>query len=81
MKGCDASVLLNSTPGNALAERDASVNLSLRGFEVIDAVKTALELVCPGVFSCADILQEVALAAQRLTVSTVPLVTRGVQAI
>ena len=36
MQGCDASVLLDSMPGNT-AEKDAPPNKSLRGFEVIDS--------------------------------------------
>jgi peroxidase len=55
LQGCDASVLLNSTQNN-MAEKAAIPNLSLRGFEVIDNVKTKIEDICPGVVSCADIL-------------------------
>uniref|UniRef100_J3MP42 Peroxidase n=1 Tax=Oryza brachyantha TaxID=4533 RepID=J3MP42_ORYBR len=49
--GCDASVLL------AGQERDAAPNKdSLRGFEVIDGIKTQIEAVCNRTVSCADIL-------------------------
>ncbi|VVB04297.1 unnamed protein product [Arabis nemorensis] len=55
--GCDASVLISSTPFNK-AERDASINLSLPGdgFDVIVRAKTALELACPNTVSCSDII-------------------------
>lgn len=57
MQGCDASVLIDSP-----SEKDAIPNLSLHGFEVIDAAKTAADKECgAGLVSCADIL---ALAAQ-----------------
>ncbi|KAL9337051.1 hypothetical protein Peur_071539 [Populus x canadensis] len=51
VNGCDASVLLDG------GEKTAPANTnSLRGFEVIDNIKTQLESSCPGVVSCADIL-------------------------
>ncbi|CAF2116622.1 unnamed protein product [Brassica oleracea var. botrytis] len=58
VKGCDGSILITSP--NKDAERDAPPNLSLKGFEVVNAVKSAIESECPGVVSCADVLALVA---------------------
>ncbi|VAI72495.1 unnamed protein product [Triticum turgidum subsp. durum] len=55
VRGCDASVLLESTDGN-VAEKDAKPNKSLRGFGSVERVKAKLEAACPGIVSCADVL-------------------------
>ncbi|KAJ7295602.1 hypothetical protein O6H91_Y177200 [Diphasiastrum complanatum] len=57
IRGCDASVLISSTPDNK-AERDAEENLSLGGdaLDMVFKAKAAVEMQCPGVVSCADIL-------------------------
>ncbi|KAK1615176.1 hypothetical protein QYE76_020693 [Lolium multiflorum] len=60
VRGCDGSILLNST-GAGAAEKEAPPNLTLRGFDLIDRVKALVEEACPGVVSCADVL---ALAAR-----------------
>ncbi|CAN1232363.1 Peroxidase 39 [Linum perenne] len=53
--GCDASVLLNTTSGEQ-PEKQSPPNLTLRGFDFIDRVKSLVEAECPGVVSCADVL-------------------------
>ncbi|KAK2398330.1 peroxidase [Trifolium repens] len=60
IRGCDGSVLLKSK-GKNKAEKDGPANISLHAFYVIENAKKALEAICPGVVSCADIL---ALAAR-----------------
>ncbi|XP_041012365.1 lignin-forming anionic peroxidase-like [Juglans microcarpa x Juglans regia] len=60
VQGCDASILLDDTP-SILGEKTAPNNAgSVRGYEVIDDIKSKVENVCPGVVSCADILAVVA---------------------
>ncbi|KAB2613645.1 peroxidase 3 [Pyrus ussuriensis x Pyrus communis] len=66
VRGCDASVLLNSTSSNQ-AEKDAPPNLTLRGFDFIDRIKSRLEAQCTSVVSCADVI---ALAARDSIVAT-----------
>ncbi|GER35772.1 peroxidase superfamily protein [Striga asiatica] len=67
VSGCDASALVSPTRTGGPTEREADINLSLPGdaFDVVVRAKTELELICPGVVSCADIL---ATAARNLVV-------------
>ncbi|KAL9380165.1 hypothetical protein Peur_028647 [Populus x canadensis] len=57
VNGCDGSVLLDDT-ANFTGEKTALPNLnSLRGFEVVDQIKSAINQACSAnVVSCADIL-------------------------
>ena len=56
--GCDASILITSNSKSA--ERDHDINHSLPGdaFDVIIRAKMKLELACPNIVSCSDILAE-----------------------
>lgn len=56
VEGCDGSVMIASPNGDA--EKDAKDNVSLAGdgFDTVVKAKQAVENVCPGVVSCADIL-------------------------
>ena len=55
-QGCDASILLDDTP-TFTGEKNAGANSnSVRGYEVIDAIKTQVEAACKGIVSCADIV-------------------------
>jgi len=41
-------------------------NNTLRGLDVVNQIKTAVESVCPGIVSCADILALAAEISSRL---------------
>jgi peroxidase len=51
LQGCDGGLLIDG-PGT---EKTAPPNLSVKGYEVIAAIKAELERRCPGVVSCSDI--------------------------
>ena len=51
MQGCDGGLLIDG-PGT---EKTAAPNLSVKGYDLIAAIKAELEKRCPGVVSCSDI--------------------------
>ncbi|XP_074300791.1 peroxidase 57-like [Silene latifolia] len=60
--GCDASILING----ASSEKKADANLTVRGYELIDALKAIAEEQCPGIVSCADLIAIVTAEVLRL---------------
>ncbi|KAH9605791.1 hypothetical protein KSS87_008973 [Heliosperma pusillum] len=59
VRGCDGSVLLDGE----MTEKTAEINVGLSGFRAVDDAKEAVEKVCPGVVSCADVLTVAARSA------------------
>ncbi|CAI0385088.1 unnamed protein product [Linum tenue] len=55
IKGCDASILIDST-AQKQSEKAAGPNQTVRDFDLIDQIKTALEAACPSRVSCADVI-------------------------
>lgn len=55
-QGCDGSILLDATSSSPGEKTAGPNNNSVRGFEVVDKIKSQVEKTCPGVVSCADIL-------------------------
>ncbi|GLT99225.1 hypothetical protein SLE2022_166770 [Rubroshorea leprosula] len=56
VRGCEASILLDTVNDTKSSEKETVPNQTLSGYEVIDNIKAKIEQVCPGVVSCADIL-------------------------
>jgi hypothetical protein len=69
-QGCDASILLEDDD-YIDSEKESPPNGSLKGFDVIETIKSKLEKACPGVVSCADIL----VLAARDSVALVTLIS------
>ncbi|RZC62189.1 hypothetical protein C5167_023948 [Papaver somniferum] len=64
--GCDASLLLNGPS----SEKTSPPNFSVRGYDLIDQAKSAVERACPRLVSCADIIAVATRDAVALNSST-----------
>ncbi|KAM0873501.1 hypothetical protein ACQ4PT_038011 [Festuca glaucescens] len=64
VRGCDSSILLDPSTSNPNTEKQA---ITLRGDDTVNKIKAALESICPGVVSCADVL---AFAARDSTIAS-----------
>ncbi|KAM7526954.1 hypothetical protein LguiB_030364 [Lonicera macranthoides] len=58
--GCDASILIDPTPGKPSKKEHPANGATPRGLEVIDEAKAKLEATCPKTVSYADIVAFVA---------------------
>ncbi|ONK61802.1 uncharacterized protein A4U43_C08F33730 [Asparagus officinalis] len=56
VNGCDGSILLDDTSSFTGEKTAGPNNNSLRGFDVVDTIKSQVESVCKQAVSCADIL-------------------------
>ncbi|KAG8362659.1 hypothetical protein BUALT_BualtUnG0053700 [Buddleja alternifolia] len=56
VQGCDGSILLDDTSSMTGEKTAGPNNNSVRGFNVVDEIKSKVESVCPSIVSCADIL-------------------------
>ncbi|CAO2840095.1 unnamed protein product [Amaranthus hypochondriacus] len=52
VRGCDASIFLDGPK----TEQKAPANEGIGGLDIVNDIKDAVEKVCPGVVSCADVL-------------------------
>lgn len=66
-QGCDGSILVDGPT----AEKRSGPHAGVRGYELIEGVKSQLEQMCPGVVSCSDIVAMAARDAVALVKTTI----------
>lgn len=55
-QGCDASILLEPSSSATKSEIISSRNFGIRKRELVNHIKSVVEVTCPGRVSCADII-------------------------